>query len=260
MKLRLLLGVLLASAIPALTLAQAKDQAKTVTVNGKPIPISRVDFIVKQEVARGAKDVPQLRQGVVDQMINNEVVVQEAERKGVTKHADVQAQLDLARRQVIFQAFLEDYFKAHPIKDEAVHAEYDRVKSQKEYKARHILVDKDADAKAIIDKLKKGEKFEDLAKESKDVGNKDKGGDLGWALATNYVKPFADALVKLQKGQTTDTPVQSPFGWHVIRLDDVRPAQVPPYDEVKQRIVSALQQQEAQRVVRELRAKAKIEQ
>lgn len=264
MKLRLFLGLLLASAVPAVALAQtqAKDQSKAVTVNGKSIPYSRVDFIVKQQVARGSPDNAQMRQAALEQLINNEVVIQDADRKGLTKSAEVQVQLDLARRQVIFQAYLENHFKANPIKEEAARAEYERVKIErgdKEYKARHILVEKDAEAKAIIDQLKKGGKFEDLAKQSKDIGTKDKGGELDWAIPANYTKPFADAMVKLEKGKTTDAPVQSQFGWHVIRLDDVRPMQIPAFDEVKQRIYGMLQDQEIQRLVKALRAKAKVE-
>ncbi|MBI4290659.1 MAG: peptidylprolyl isomerase [Betaproteobacteria bacterium] len=258
MKLRLYLGVLLVCAIPAVALAQPK----AVTVNGKSIPYSRVDLLVKQQVARGAQDNAQLRQAAIEQLINNEVVIQEADRKGLTKSADVQGQLDLARRQVIFQAYLQNHFKANPIKEEAARAEYERAKSQsgdKEYKAHHILVEKEAEAKAIIDQIKKGGKFEDLAKQSKDIGTKDKGGDLDWSVPANYTKPFADALVKLEKGKTTDAPVQSQFGWHVIRLDDVRPMQFPAFDSVKQRIYGALQEQEIQRLVKELRAKAKVE-
>ncbi|MBI2317980.1 MAG: peptidylprolyl isomerase, partial [Betaproteobacteria bacterium] len=156
----------------------------------------------------------------------------------------------------------QEHFKAHPIKDEAVRTEYERVKSErgdKEYKARHILVDKDTEAKEIIEKLNKGGKFEELAKQSIDVGSKDKGGELDWAVPANYTKPFADAMVRLEKGKTTDAPVQSQFGWHVIRLDDVRTAQVPAFDSVKQRILGMLQEQEIQRLVGDLRAKAKVE-
>ena len=262
MKLRLFLGLLLASAVSAVALAQTKDQATAVMVNGKPIPKSRVDFIVKQQVAQGSPDNAQVRQAVVDRLINIELVVQEADRKGLTRSADVQTQLGLARQQLIFQAYLQNYFKTHPIKDEAARAEYERAKSQsgdKEYKAHHILVEKEAEANAIIDQLKKGGRFEDLAKQSKDIGSKDKGGDLDWSVPANYTKPFADALVKLEKGKTTDVPVQSQFGWHVIRLDDVRPMQFPAFDAVKQRIFAALQDQEIGRLIKELRAKAKVE-
>lgn len=260
----LVAGVVLAGAIatPALPQTASSDAGKAVTVNGKAIPKSRVDFLMKQQAAQGAPDNEQVRSAVLDRLINIEVVVQEAERRGVAKNAEVRSQLELARQQIIFQAYLQDYLKSHPVKDEAARAEYNRVKAQggnKEYKAHHILVDKEADAKAIIEQLKKGAKFEDLAKQSTDFGSKDKGGELDWQPASTYVKPFADALTKLEKGKTTESPVQSRHGWHVIRLDDVRPTQFPAFDDVKQQIVGMLQNQEVEKLVKGLRAKAKVE-
>ena len=261
-------GLVLAGAIvspavsPALAQSAAKDAVKPPTVNGKAIPKSRVDFMVKSQIAQGRPDNEQLRKAISDQVIAWELVVQEADRKGLSKSADVRSQLDIARQQIIFQAYLQDYIKSHPIKDEALRAEYSRVKAQrgdKEYKARHILVEKESDAKDIIEQLKKGAKFEDLAKQSKDIGSKDKGGELDWQPAATYVKPFADALAKLEKGKTTETPVQTQFGFHVIRLDDVRPTKFPEFDAVKQQITQALQNQEAEQLVKDLRAKAKVQ-
>ncbi len=240
----------------------AKDAAKPATVNGKAIPKSRVDFMVKSQTAQGKPDNEQLRKAILDQVIAWELVVQEADRKGLSKSADVQSQIDIARQQIIFQAYLQDYIKTHPVKDEALRAEYNRVKGQrgdKEYKARHILVEKDTEAKDIIEQLKKGAKFEDLAKQSKDFGSKDKGGELDWQPAATYVKPFGDALAKLEKGKTTESPVQTQFGFHVIRLDDVRATQFPEFDAVKQQITNMLQNQEVERLVMDLRAKARIE-
>jgi len=260
----LVAGAVLAGAIatPALPQTASRDTDKAATVNGKAIPKSRVDFLVKQQAAQGAPDNEQVRDAVLDRLINIEVVVQEAERKGLAKNAEVRSQLELARQQIIFQAYLQDYLKSHPVKDEAARAEYNKVKSQrgdKEYKARHILVEKDAEAKEIIEQLKKGAKFEELAKHSTDIGSRDKGGELDWQPASTYVKPFADALAKLEKGKTTESPVRSQFGWHVIRLDDVRPMQFPAFDDVKQQIVGMLQNQEVEKVVKGLRAKAKVE-
>ena len=268
----LVAGVILAGAIAVPALSQTaprdagkaatRDAGKAASVNGKAIPKSRVDFLMKQQAAQGAPDNEQVRHAILDRLINIEVVVQEAERKGLAKNAEVQSQIDLARQQIIFQAYLQDYVKSHPIKDEAARAEYNKVKAQrgdKEYKARHILVEKDTEAKEIIEQLKKGAKFEDLAKQSTDVGSRDKGGELDWQPASTYVKPFADALAKLEKGKTTEVPVHSQFGWHVIRLDDVRPMQFPAFDDVKQQIVGMLQNREVENVVKGLRAKAKVE-
>jgi len=257
-------GLVLAGVIasPALAQSSAKEATHLATVNGKPIPKSRVEFLVKAQAAQGKPDNEQLRKAILDEVIAWELVVQEADRKGLSKSADVRSQIDIARQQIIFQSYLQDYVKTHPIKDEALRAEYDKVKAQrgdKEYKARHILVEKDTEAKDIIEQLNKGAKFDDLAKQSKDTGSKDKGGELDWQPATTYVKPFGDALVRLDKGKTTESPVQTQFGWHVIRLDDVRTAQFPEFGAVKQQITNALQRQEVERLVKGLRAKAKIE-
>src|SRR5262245_2556234 len=203
---------------------KAKDSAQP-TVNGKPIPKSRVDFIVKQRAAQGQPDSEQSRRLILDNLITQEVVAQEAVRRGFAKSADVNAQLDLMRQQVLVQALVQDYMKKHPVREEDTLAEYNKLKASrgdKEYKARHILVDKDTEANEIIAQLKKGAKFEDLAKQSKDPGSKEKGGDLDWNMPGTFVKPFADALTKLEKGKYTETPVQTQFGWHVIQLDDVR--------------------------------------
>jgi len=235
---------------------------KPVTVNGKAIPKSRVDFIVKQRAAQGQPDNEQTRRAILDNLITQEVVAQEADRRGLTKSSEVRAQLELVRQQILVQAVVQEHLKAHPVKDEEMLAEYNKVKAtrgDKEYKARHILVDKDAEANEIIAQLKKGTKFEDLAKQSKDPGSKDKGGDLDWNPPTTFVKPFADALTKLEKGKYTETPVQSQFGWHVIQLDDVRGTQFPAFDAVKPQLQSMIQEREVQNFVRDLRSKAKIQ-
>lgn len=258
-----LAGAILSTSVsPALAQSPAKEADKVATVNGKAIPKSRVDFMVKSQAAQGTPDNPQLRSAIVDRLINVEVVVQEAARKGLSKSADVQSQIDIARQQIIFQAYLQDYLKSHPVKDDALRAEYNRAKGQrgdKEYKARHILVEKESDAKDIIEQIKKGGKFDDLAKQSKDIGSKDKGGELEWEPVATYVKPFGEALAKLEKGKMTEVPVQTQFGYHVIRLDDVRTAQFPEFDTVKQQITNMLQNQEVERLVKDLRTKAKIE-
>ena len=254
-----------APATPAAPAAKEGDKApaaKSVTVNGKSIPKSRLDFIVKQRAAQGQPDNEQTRQLIMDNLITQEVVAQEADRKGIGKGSDVRIQLDLMRQQVLAQALIQDYLKTHPIKDEQTLAEYNRIKAargDKEYKARHILVDKEPEAKEIIAQLKKGAKFEDLAKQSKDPGSKDKGGELDWSPPGTYVKPFADALVKLEKGKFTETPVQTQFGYHVIQLDDVRTQPFPAYETVKQQLQSRMQEQEVHDYVSELRAKAKIQ-
>lgn len=237
--------------------------AQGVKVNGKEIPQSRIDAGVKSRVAQGHPDTPELRKSVKDALINQEVIAQEAIKKGLNKKADVAAAIDINRQDILVNAYVQDYLQKNPVSEDALKKEYERVKSQlggKEYKARHILVEKEDEAKDIIAQLKKGASFEKLAAErSKDTGTKDKGGDLDWNVPGNYVKPFGEALMRLKKGQMTDTPVQSNFGWHVIRLDDERPFKAPAYESVKPNLQRSMQQQMIQKVLADLRSKAKVE-
>jgi peptidyl-prolyl cis-trans isomerase C len=260
---RLILALIVALSLPGLALAQAgAASAKVATVNGVAIPKSRVDAIVRAQEAQGQKDSPELRAAIRDRLITLEIVAQEATHKGMAKTADTLSQIELARINILAQAFRTDYVKNHPVSDDALKAEFEKIKSQmgdKEYKTRHILVEKEAEAKEIIEKLKKGEKFEELAKASKDPGSKDHGGDLDWNQPGGFVKPFSDAMVKLEKGKYTETPVQSQFGWHVIQLDDVRPAKFPDFNEVKPGLQQRMQEAMFEKAVADLRAKAKVE-
>ena len=240
----------------------AAPTSATPKVNGKAISKNQIDFFLAAQKAQGRPDSPELRNAVNEEVVRREVLVQEAQKQGLDKKSDVQTKMELARQGVLINAYIEGYVKAHPISDDVVKKEYDTVKSKvgdKEYKARHILVDSEDEAKDIIAKLKKGEKFDTLATQSKDPGSKDKGGDLGWSAPTTYVKPFSDALLKLNKGQYTETPVKSEFGWHVIQLDDTRALKLPGFDEAKPQIQQRLQQQLVEKQVMDLRAKAKVE-
>jgi len=243
-------------------LAQGAAGEKVATVNGVAIPKARVDYIVKSQAARGVPDNEQVRAQIREQLIAREVLIQDATRRGLAKTPEVQTELDLARQDVIYRAFVNDFIRTHPIPDAQLKAEYEKLKASrgdKEYKARHVLVEKEEDAKAIIAELKKGRKFEELAKQSKDPGSKDKGGELDWNSPAGYVKPFSDALVKLEKGKYTEVPVQTQFGWHVIQLDDVRPAKFPTFEEVKPQLTERLQEQQFSKMVTDLRAKAKVD-
>jgi peptidyl-prolyl cis-trans isomerase C len=232
-------------------------------VNGSAIPQSRLDAMLKGATAQGQPESPELRNRVRDELITREILMQEAAKKGTEKTADVVNQLEFQRQSLIIQAFLNDYVRSNPVSDEALRKEYDSAKAAagaKEYKAHHILVKEEAEAKQITAQLKKGGNFEKIAAEkSEDTGSKSRGGDLDWASPARYVKPFSDALVKLKKGQITDTPVQSPFGWHIIRLDDERATRLPPFEDVKNNIQQQLQQQVVQKLIVDLRSKAKIE-
>src|SRR5262245_52037267 len=236
----------LAQAQPQPPAAAAASGGKIATVNGVAIPKSRVDAVVKMQATRGMADSDQLRSEIREQLIVREIVTQEAAKKGLAKGTEIQAQLDLARQNVLWNAYVADFVKANPVSDAQLKAEYERLKASrgdKEYKARHILVEKEDEAKAVIADLKKGKKFEDLAKQSKDPGSKERGGDLDWNSPGGYVKPFSDAMTKLEKGKYTETPVQTQFGWHVILLEDVRPAKFPSMDEVKPQLTERLQEQ-----------------
>ena len=231
-------------------------------VNGKPVPSSRADAMIKQMAAQGQQDSPQLRAMVKEELVNREILMQEADKLGLSSSPEVKNQMEMARQSIVIRALVADYVKKNPVSEADMKAEYDKFKAQagdKEYHARHILVEKEEDAKAIIAKLKSGAKFEDLAKQSKDTGSAANGGDLDWAPPSAFVKPFSDAMTSLQKGQITETPVQTQFGYHVIRLEDSRAAKVPSFEEVKPQIAESLQQQKLQAYQQELKKKAKIQ-
>ncbi|MHB1592450.1 MAG: peptidylprolyl isomerase [Sulfuricella sp.] len=242
--------------------APAVSTAAIATVNGTPISQSRFNFLLKQAQQQGQPDSPEVRKNLREKLITEEIVAQEAIKKGMDKLADVKTQIDLARQAILIRTYLQDYIKNNPIGDDALKAEYNKIKSQmgdKEYHVRHILVATEAEAKDIIAKLKKGEKFEKLAEKSIDPGSKAKGGDLGWAAPANFVPEFSAAMMKLQKGQYTTEPVKSQFGWHVIQLEDTRAMKTPSFDEVKQNLRQRAQQQQIDKMITDLRAKAKVE-
>jgi peptidyl-prolyl cis-trans isomerase C len=231
-------------------------------VNGKAIPANRAAVLIANQMAQGQAKTPELEAAVKEELVRREILSQEALKKGVDKKSDVQAQLDLARQGVLIGAYLNEFARNVKISDDDIKAEYDKIKSalgEKEYKARHILVESEGEAKDIIAKLKAGGKFEELAKASKDPGSKDRGGELGWANKASYVPAFSEAMVKLEKGKFTEAPVQSNFGWHVIQLDDARELKAPAFDEVKPQIMQRMRQQSVEKHILDLRGKAKVE-
>ncbi len=240
------------------------DDKSAAMVNGVSIPQTRIDARVKDAVAQGQTDTPELRKAIRENMIRFELVIQEAKKLGLDKKPEVVQQIDAATQQVLLSAFVRDYAESHPISDDVLKQEYDKLKAKlgdKEYNARHILVATEAEAKDIITQLggKKPKKFEALAAKSRDTGSAENGGSLGWSAPSNFVPEFATALTNLKKGEYTKTPVQSQFGWHVIKLDDVRDLKAPPFDEVKPQLQQRLQQQAIQKTIEDLRAKAKVE-
>jgi peptidyl-prolyl cis-trans isomerase C len=234
-----------------------------IVVNGVTIPQSRFDAMNRERAAAGQPDSPEIQAAIKDELINRELIAQAAVKRGLDKAPEVTAQIDMARQAVLVRAYFESEIKANPISDADLRAQYEEFKKQmgeNEYKVRHILVDKEDDAKLIIVELNKGGDFAKLAKEkSKDPGSKDNGGDLDWGPSARFVKPFAEATMALKKGQTVAAPVKTDFGWHVIRLDDVRPLKVPPYDELKDNFRQRAQQQQVAKMVQTMRQTAKIE-
>jgi peptidyl-prolyl cis-trans isomerase C len=259
-KISSLAALLLAGAIvSAPALAQSKAFA---TVNGQAIPQSVYDAFMSEQKAQGAQDSPELQNAVREELIRRQLLAQEAKKQGLDKKGTVPGQVDLAKQSVLIRAYLMDYSRAHPITEDRLKAEYETIKANigsTEYKARHILVDSEDSAKAIIAKLDKGEKFADLAKQSKDPGSKDNGGELGWNSPAAYVKPFGEALTLLKKGEYTRSPVKTDFGYHVIELEDSRAANPPSYEQVKPQLQQRAGQQQIEQLVKELRAKAKVD-
>ena len=267
--------------------SHAEDKTNVAVVNGVPIPESRVDYVIKAQIQRSQgqqKDTPEFRQQVKDVLITREVIAQDAIKRGLDKSPEVQTQLDMAKQDFVIQAYFEDFIKSNVPTEEQMRAEYEKIKAAQtdngkkmEYKVRHILVKVDAAsandpkklkaaenrAKAIVAELNKayGKNFAQLAKtKSDDEGSKGEGGQLDWTDGSNLVKEFSDAMVKLEKGSYTKVPVKSRFGYHIILLEDVRPVQFPPYEQVKERIQQELVRQARDKKIEELRAAATIEQ
>ena len=252
-----------AALIGTLVLPLAVMAQNIATVNGKPVPKARVDALIKT-ATRGQGDAPpELQAQARDQVVMREIFAQEAEKEGIPNSADYKSQLELVRQTVLINTMFQNFEKAHPVSDADAQAEYDKVKaanSGNEYHARHILVDNEADAQKLIAQIKAGAKFDDLAKKnSKDTGSAENGGDLDWAKPGSYVPEFAAALEKLKPGQMTDTPVKTQFGYHIIKLEEVRAAKFPSYDEVKDKLKQQMQQVKLQEFQEKLRKAAKTD-
>ena len=280
MNIRILAGAVLL--VPALAMAQqvlekkekapekaAKPAAKPApgkpiaTVNGVVVPQARADFLMQQQAQRGAPDNEQMRGAVREELINREVLAQEARKAGAEKAPEVQTQLDMVRQEIVVSYYLREFARKNPVTEAEIQKEYDRAKSQhgdKEYKARHILVETEDQAKGLIADLKKGAKFDELAtKNSKDTGSAQRGGDLDWNVPGTFDKQFSEAMVKLEKGKYSEAPVKTRFGFHIIQVDDVRAAKFASLQEVRPRIQQMLVQNKIEELIKGLRAKARIE-
>jgi peptidyl-prolyl cis-trans isomerase C len=244
--------------------APAVNEPAAATVNGIAIAKSRVDMIVQQGLAAGQPDSPEARKGIIEKLAMQTLAADEAIKKGLDKSPEIMAQIDLIRQSVLANAYVQDLIKNSTASDDMLKAEYEKIKAKitgTEYKARHILVEKESDAKDIIAKLKKDPGlFEKLAMEkSKDAGSKVRAGELGWFDLSRIVPEFGSAVSKLEKGAITQEPVKTQFGYHVIQLEDTRPIEAPPFEEVKPQLAQHLQQQNVQKQMEDLKAKAKIE-
>lgn len=235
------------------------------TVNGKPITQKDFDQFIKLMIKQGAADSPQLRDQIKQEMINRQILVQAAEQQHLEKQPQTQTEIELARQGILVRALMADYLKQHPISDQKIQAEYDKLKKDQagklEYKTKHILVEDEKTANDLLAQLKKDKsKFAELAKKnSKDTGSADKGGELGWAPSTTYVAPFAEAVTHLKKGEISDKPVHTQYGWHIIMVEDSRPVEFPAFDQVRSQIEDMLREQTLSDYQKELRAKAKIQ-
>jgi len=232
-------------------------------VNGKPVPKARMDALAQQMAKSGRPLTPEMQGQLRDQVIAYEVFMQEANKQGLDASEDFKNQMEMARQGILVRTLFEHFAKTNPVTDAEVQAEYDKfvaANGGKEYKVRHILVEKEDQATKILADLKKGGKFEDIAKkQSKDPGSAANGGDLDWSNPAALVPEFTQAMIKLKKGETSTAPVKSDFGYHIIRVDDIREAQLPKLEEVKPQVVQQLAQQKAAKYQQELRSKAKVE-
>lgn len=247
---------------PSASSSTGASLGNDITVNGHVISASLIDMIAKSQTAGGTPDTPAMRSDIRDQLINLTLIADEAVRQGIDKQPDVAMQLEVQRQQILVRAFQQHYAKTTQVDDAALRAEYEKVRSEmgeNEYKAQHVLVKTEDEAKKIIADLSKGGDFDKIAAaQSLDTGSKESGGHLDWAVPQAYVKPFSDAMTALKKGEFTKTPVQSQFGYHVIKLEDMRAVKAPSFDEVKENLRQQHVQQDFGNVVHALREKAKI--
>jgi peptidyl-prolyl cis-trans isomerase C len=250
----------------ALVLAGAAQAQNVAIVNGKPVPKSRVDTLMVQATRSGQQPVtPEMEARVREEVVLREIFAQEAEARGIAALPDYQAQMELARQSLLIRELFADFQKKNAVTDDEARTEYDKIKSQAgaggtEYQARHILVDKEELAKSLTAQLKRGAKFDELAKKnSKDTESAKRGGELGFSTPDKYVPEFGRAMAALKKGETTPAPVKSEFGWHIIRVDDTREQQFPAFDDVKPQVQQRLMQMKVQAYQEKLRNAAKTD-
>lgn len=250
----------------ALTLASssvfAAEPKALGKVNGVPISAAVGELMAGEQIAQGAPNDEKLRAAVKEELVRREVLAQEAKRRGLDKKSDIQVRFEMARQGILIASYINEWAQANPITDAQMRTEFDRRvadMSGTEYKVRHVQTLTDADAQAVIAKLQNGAKFADLAKDSIDAGSRDNGGEIGWVSPKGLPQPFGDAVAKLEKGKFTTVPVQTPYGFHVIMLDETRKAVPPSFEEKKNELRQYLEQQALNTHIKALLAKAKVE-
>lgn len=264
MKNQTLASRLLLSLVAGTLLLPLAATAQNVTiVNGKPVPKARVDALLQQATRSGQPMTPELEAQARDQVVLREIFVQEALRRGINNRPDFTAQIELARQSILIRELFEDQRVKNPVTDAMAQAEYDKIRAQSagtEFRARHILVEKEDEARALITQIKGGASFDELArKHSKDPGSGQNGGELDFAKADAYVPEFGTALAALKVGEMTAAPVKSQFGYHVIKLEETRDAPFPPFDEVKDQVKQRMEQMRMQQFQEDLRTKARTD-
>ena len=258
--------ILTISAFSAALLSSAVYAQNAAIVNGKAIPKAQLDKLVQKS---NQPDNPQVRDQAREMLVTRELILQEANNRGVMQKESVREQLEQSKMGIVIAAVFEDFVEKEGVAESELKAAYEQVKTQytgKEYHVEHILVEKEADAKAITAKIKAGGNFEQIAKEkSKDPGSAPNGGDLGWVSDKALVPDFSKAMVQLKKGQITDKPVKTQYGWHIIKLDDVRDVKAPSMEEIKDQLKQMItadqnwQKAKFSELMQKLRAKAKIQ-
>lgn len=251
--------------------AQTKVEAKSdyefvATVNGSPITQGLLNLNIRNLINQGQKDSPELRQAIKEDLINKELIAQEATKLGLAKEIDFADQVTQLKQNLLLQAFLEDHFKKEPITDSKMREEYDRQRklmgegsNGTQYRLSQILVSNETDALDLIRRIQKGELFGKLAQEySIDASSKTQGGSLGWLMPGQVIPGVANAISTMPKGAITTTPIQTPAGWVILKLDDKRPFKIPSFEEAKPQIRQAIVQQYIAETVKNLRTNARI--
>jgi len=260
---RTLLATGLLLALPVAVPVQAAADKPVATVNGKPIPQKVYEMYLRQRQREAGKIHQTVnRNQVINELVNRELLYQDAVKNGVEKDPNVQFALEQMKRNILIQANVQRLGKTHPLTDAELKKEYDKAvaaMSGREYKARHILLKSEDEAKAVIKELDNGAVFADVAKAKSTGPSASEGGDLGWFKLNQMVPAFSNAVKKLKKGQYTRTPVKTQFGWHVIKLEDTRKAVPPSFDQVKGQLKAMMRTRQLQDYVNKLRQQAKVE-